>query len=107
MIYTQATLAESSGQHYTTDVGSLPFPPPMLTEGLKFVRQCLMWSADVTAEQMITSQTLKPITTYLNQRDVCGKYCGYILLKYKFSGLCIWGLKCIQIAFLSRVLFNL
>ena len=58
-------LEVQSGHCYSTDVGSLPFRPPMLSECLKFLRMCLLESAGVTEEQRMTSQTLKPIAKYL------------------------------------------
>ena len=63
----QASLSLQSGGGHTTAAGTLPFPPPVLAEGLRFMRACLSHSAEVTEEQKLTNRTLGPITTYLAQ----------------------------------------
>lgn len=63
----RASLSLQSGGGHTTAAGTLPFPPPVLAEGLRFMRACLSHSAGVTEEQKLTNRTLGPITTYLAQ----------------------------------------
>ncbi len=58
-------LLERSGQVYATAAGKLPFPPAVLSEGLKFLSLCLSHSAKVTDEQKLQDRSLPVISAYV------------------------------------------
>ena len=63
----QAILAKQSGSVYATAAGRLPFNPLVLTEGLRFVRECLAASAGVTSEQRVMRTSLPVLAGYLRK----------------------------------------
>ena len=75
----KADLAMQSGQAYSIATGKLPFPPTALTEAVRFLRACLAHSAKVTAEQVLTNQTLPSISSYLYQVIEASKLCSVMI----------------------------
>ena len=50
---------------YSTTTGKLPFPPPVLSEALKFLSLCLSHSAGVTSHQTLEGTSLPVIASYI------------------------------------------
>ena len=63
----QSVLAKESGSLYTTAAGKLPFHPHVLTEGVRFLRECLSDSAGVTLEHRALRTSLPVLAAYLQK----------------------------------------
>ncbi len=65
--YPQALLARKSGSLYATAAGKLPFHPQVLTEGVRFLQECLATSAGVKSEHRSLGTSLPMLAAYLGE----------------------------------------